>query len=100
MRIAEHAVLVIGGGSTGLMLAAELALAGADVAVIERRTNQGLEGSRAGGLLPRTIELLDQRGVAERIVSQGQKHLIAMFGGVALSTNDLPSRHNYWSAGP
>jgi 2-polyprenyl-6-methoxyphenol hydroxylase-like FAD-dependent oxidoreductase len=33
----EHAVIVVGGGPTGLMLAGELALAGVDVAIVERR---------------------------------------------------------------
>ncbi|NNC24977.1 FAD-dependent oxidoreductase, partial [Salinisphaera sp. USBA-960] len=67
----EHAVAIIGGGPTGLMLAAELALAGIDVAVVERRANQGLTGSRAGGLHSRTIEVLDQRGIAGRFLAEG-----------------------------
>jgi len=49
------------------MLAAELALAGVDVAVVERRASQELAGSRAGGLHARTIEVLDQRGSAEPV---------------------------------
>ena len=67
----EHAVVIAGGGPTGLMLAAELALARVDVAVVERRESQELAGSRAGGLHARTIEVLDQRGIAERFLSQG-----------------------------
>jgi len=70
----EHAVVIAGGGPTGLMLAGELALAGVDVAIVERRDNQNLAGSRAGGLHARTIELLDQRGIAERFLSQGRVH--------------------------
>jgi 2-polyprenyl-6-methoxyphenol hydroxylase-like FAD-dependent oxidoreductase len=46
----EHAVVIAGGGPTGLMLAGELALAGVDVAIVERRASQDLPGSRAGGL--------------------------------------------------
>ena len=46
----EHGVVIVGGGPTGLMLAAELALAGVDVAIVERRASQDLPGSRAGGL--------------------------------------------------
>ncbi len=90
----EHAVVVAGGGPTGLMLAAELALAGVDVAIVERRANQDLEGRRAGGLLARTIEVLDQRGIADRFVSQGQQHQVSMFTG-ARFMSDLPTRHNY-----
>lgn len=54
-----HAVVIAGGGPTGLMLAGELALAGADVAIVERRASQDVTGSRAGGLHSRTIEVLD-----------------------------------------
>ena len=57
----EHAVAIAGGGPTGLMLAGELALAGVDVAIVERRDSQDLAGLRAGGLHARTIEVLDQR---------------------------------------
>ena len=74
MRVAntEHAVVIVGGGPTGLMLAGELALAGVDVAIVERRASQEIVGSRAGGLHARTIEVLDQRGIAERFISQGK----------------------------
>lgn len=90
----EHAVVIAGGGPTGLMLAAELMLAGVDVAIVERRPNQDLEGMRALGIHGRTIELLDQRGVAERFISEGQKHQASMFTG-ARFMSDLPTRHNY-----
>ncbi len=91
----EHAVVVAGGGPTGLMLAGELALAGVDVAIVERRPDQSLVGARAGGLHARTIEVLDQRGIADRFVSQGQKHPAAGFAMVPLDISDVPSRHNY-----
>jgi 3-(3-hydroxy-phenyl)propionate hydroxylase len=90
----EHAVVIAGGGPTGLMLAAELALAGVDVAIVERRGSQELIGSRAGGMHSRTIEVLDQRGVAERFVSQGQMHQVVHFH-VPLDIADFPTRHNY-----
>jgi 3-(3-hydroxy-phenyl)propionate hydroxylase len=92
--MSEHGVVIAGGGPTGLMLAAELALGGVDVAVIERRPNQDLEGRRAGGLLSRTLEVLDQRGVAERFIAEGQQHGVSMFTG-AKFTGDLPTRHDY-----
>ena len=90
----RHAVVIAGGGPTGLLLAAELALAGIDVAIVERRTNQDLEGSRAGGLHSRTIELLDQRGVADRFIAQGQVHPVLHFQ-IPLDISDFPTRHNY-----
>lgn len=77
------------------MLAGELALAGVDVAIVERRANQDLAGSRAGGLHSRTIEVLDQRGIADRFLSQGQKAQVAGFAGVRLDISDFPTRHNY-----
>src|ERR687897_269132 len=91
----EHAVVIAGGGPTGLMLAAELALAGVDVAIVERRASQALAGSRAGGLHSRTIEVLDQRGIADRFISQGQVVQVAGFAGIALDISDFPTRHNY-----
>src|SRR5947207_11490179 len=93
--MAEHAVVVAGGGPTGLMLAGELALAGIDVAIVERRTSQDLIGSRAGGLHSRTIEVLDQRGIADRFLSQGQLAQVAGFAWIRLDISDFPTRHNY-----
>src|SRR5438034_5315376 len=91
----EHAVVIAGGGPTGLMLAGELALAGVDVAVVERRPSQALAGSRAGGLQSRTIEVLDQRGIADRFLSDGQKAQVAGFASVRLDISDFPTRHPY-----
>lgn len=91
----DHAVVIAGGGPTGLMLAAELALAQVDVAVVERRENQDLASSRAGGLHARTIEVLDQRGVAERFLSQGQIAQVAGFSYIPLDIRDFPTRHAY-----
>jgi 2-polyprenyl-6-methoxyphenol hydroxylase-like FAD-dependent oxidoreductase len=89
-----HAVVIAGGGPTGLMLAGELALAGVDVAIVERRTSQDLVGSRAGGLHSRTIEVLDQRGIADRFLSQGEVFQVVQFH-VPLDISDFPTRHNY-----
>ncbi len=92
---AEHAVVIVGGGPTGLMLAGELALAGVDVAIVERREKQELAGSRAGGLHSRAIEVLDQRGIAERFISQGKTYPVVYFNAIALDISDFPTRHNY-----
>ena len=93
--VAERAVVVAGGGPTGLVLAAELALAGIDVAIVERRVSQDLIGSRAGGLHSRTIEILDQRGIADRFLSQGQRAQVAGFSQIRLDISDFPTRHPY-----
>jgi 2-polyprenyl-6-methoxyphenol hydroxylase-like FAD-dependent oxidoreductase len=91
----EHAVVIAGGGPTGLMLAGELALAGIDVAIVERRASQDLPGSRAGGLQSRTIEVLDQRGIADRFLSEGQLAQVQSFGGSPLDISDFPTRYNH-----
>lgn len=90
-----HAVVIAGGGPAGMMLAAELALAGIDVALVERRPNHILVGSRAGGFHARTIEVLDQRGVAERFLAEGQVAQATMFGTTVLDMSDFPTRHPY-----
>ena len=95
MHDATHEVVIAGGGPTGLMLAGELALARVDVAIVERRETQDVDGVRAGGLHARTIEILDQRGIGDRFVSQGQTMQIASFGSVPLDISDFPTRHNY-----
>ncbi|HVM18493.1 MAG TPA: FAD-dependent monooxygenase, partial [Egibacteraceae bacterium] len=91
----EHAVVIAGGGPTGLMLAGELALAGVDVIIIERRTSQDLDGSRAGGLHARSIEVLDQRGIADRFLAEGQRHPSVGYAGIPLDISDFPTRHPY-----
>ncbi|MEA3075418.1 MAG: 3-(3-hydroxy-phenyl)propionate hydroxylase [Actinomycetota bacterium] len=91
----EHGVVIAGGGPTGLMLAGELALAGVDVVVVERRTSQDVDGSRAGGLHSRTIEVLDQRGIAERFLAPGYVVQALGYGGLQLDISDFPTRHNY-----
>ena len=91
----EHAVVVAGGGPTGLMLAGELALAGVDVVIVERRTSQDVDGRRAGGLHSRTIEVLDQRGIAERFLSVGLVMQTQGFAGIPLDISDFPTRHNH-----
>ncbi len=91
----EHAVVVAGGGPTGMMLAAELALARVDVAIVEQRRDHVLVGSRAGGFHSRTIEVLDQRGVADRFLAEGNAVQALMIGATVLDMSDFPTRHPY-----
>ena len=91
----ERAVVIAGGGPTGLMLAGELALAGIDVAIVERRASQDLPGSRAGGLHSRTIEIIDQRGIADRFLAEGQVAKSGSSPGSRLDIGDFPTRHPY-----
>ena len=93
--MAEHTVVVAGAGPTGMMLAAELTLAGVDVAIVERRANADIIGSRAGGLQARTLEVLDQRGIADRFLARGQAMQVAGFAHIRLDISDFPTRHNY-----
>ncbi len=93
--MSEHAVVIAGGGPTGMMLAAELALAKVDVTVVERRPDHVLVGSRAGGFHSRTIEVLDQRGIADRFLAEGQVAQASMIGTIVLDMSDFPTRHPY-----
>ena len=89
----EHSVVIAGAGPTGLMLAGELALAGVDVVVVERRASQAVDGSRAGGLHSRSLEVLDQRGIVDRFLAAGQTMQIAGFVGIRMDIGDFPTRH-------
>jgi 3-(3-hydroxy-phenyl)propionate hydroxylase len=91
----ERAVVIAGSGPTGLMLGAELALAGVDVAIVERRASRDVEGSRAAGMHSRTIEVLDQRGIADRFLSEGITRQTVHYSGIFMDISDFPTRHNY-----
>jgi len=94
MTIRDAEILIAGAGPTGLMLAAELALAGVGMAIVEKRASQDA-GLRAGDLHSPTIEVFDQRGIADCFLSQGQVAQVAGFAGVPLDISDFPTRHNY-----
>ena len=95
MTGSEDSVVIAGAGPTGFMLAAELALGGVDAMVLERRPSPEIDGSRAGGLHSRTIEVLDQRGVAERFLAEGEPVQVSSFAGVRLDLSGFPTRHDY-----
>src|SRR5690349_21243690 len=93
MTDTEHEVLIAGGGPTGMMLAAELTLAGVDVAIVERRARAELGDSRAGGLQARALEVFDLRGIGDRFLAEGQTAQVHSFGLARLDISDFPTRH-------
>jgi 3-(3-hydroxy-phenyl)propionate hydroxylase len=95
MTTTEHAVVIAGGGPTGMMLAAELKLANVNVAIVEPRDRRDLDSSRSGGLHARTIEVFDQRGIADRFLSEGKEAQVVGFALTSLDISDFPTRHPY-----
>ncbi|MDQ8044628.1 MAG: FAD-dependent monooxygenase [Patulibacter sp.] len=93
-------VIVVGGGPTGMVLAAELALGGVDVLLVERRADQSMPGSRAGGMHARTLEMFDQRGIVERFLAAGEPTQTHMFGPILLDLAGVPTPHPYGLALP
>jgi len=95
MPLTHHAVVIVGAGPTGLMLAAELKLAGIDVAIIERRSDRELVGTRARGINARSLEVLDQRGIVGRFLAAGYTAQVYGFAHARLDISDFPTRHPY-----
>ncbi|MER5447581.1 rifampin monooxygenase [Streptomyces sp. NPDC002764] len=88
--------VIAGGGPTGLMLAAELRLHGVRVVVLEKEPKP-TEVVRALGLHARSIEVMDQRGLADRFLALGRTHpLGGFFAGIAKpSPERLDTTHPY-----
>ncbi|MGI5336516.1 monooxygenase [Streptomyces sp. CA-181903] len=89
-------VMVVGAGPTGLMLACELASAGVRTRILERRTEPQRD-SRALSLHPRSVELMDQRGLLDRFLPLGRTVPGWHFAGLRtrLDFGALDSRHGY-----
>ncbi|MDN3548588.1 FAD-dependent monooxygenase [Mucilaginibacter aquaedulcis] len=68
-------VLIIGAGPTGLTLACELARRNIQVRIIERSAEYP-NGSRAKGLQPRSLEVMDDLGIADELLAAGSTDLI------------------------
>ena len=96
----HHQVVVVGAGPAGMMLGAELTLAGVDVVVLDRRPTIELESPRSRGLHSRTLEVLDQRGIADRFIDAGTPAQVQAFAGTPLDISDFPTRHPYGLALP
>ncbi|GHD31304.1 FAD-dependent oxidoreductase [Streptomyces violarus] len=96
MGFAVIDVIIVGGGPTGMMLAAELRLHGVHVVVLERLAEPTGQ-SRALGIHVRSIELMDQRGLLERFLSLGRKYETGgFFAGITTSWPDrLDTAHSY-----
>src|SRR5689334_16390057 len=88
------AIVIVGGGPTGLMLACELRLCGVDTLVIERLAGPSGE-SRAGGIHARTMEILDMRGMLEPFLAEGRPLPRGHFAGIPLDFSGLPTRYPF-----
>ncbi|NQX10245.1 FAD-dependent monooxygenase [Microbacteriaceae bacterium VKM Ac-2855] len=90
-------VIIGGGGPTGVMLAAELRLHGVGVLVLEK-DQEPSPAVRSLGLHPRSIEILDQRGLLEGFLAAGRRYpaAIGSFAGIAAAHPvDLDTSHGY-----
>jgi 2-polyprenyl-6-methoxyphenol hydroxylase-like FAD-dependent oxidoreductase len=66
------AILVVGAGPTGLMMAAELALHGVKCRIIDKEAAPS-DKSKALAIHARTLEVLESLGIADEFVTQGHK---------------------------
>jgi 2-polyprenyl-6-methoxyphenol hydroxylase-like FAD-dependent oxidoreductase len=77
-------VLIAGAGPVGLLLAAELSRDGADVLLIERRTERSFF-CKALGVTPRTLEIFDDLGMVQDAIDAG-----GWLGGVTSFDDGVP----------
>jgi 2-polyprenyl-6-methoxyphenol hydroxylase-like FAD-dependent oxidoreductase len=74
LAMTQTDVLVVGAGPTGLTLACDLARRGVAVRIVDRAP-EFPRGSRGKGLSPRSLEVFDDLGVADRLLTSGTTHL-------------------------
>jgi 2-polyprenyl-6-methoxyphenol hydroxylase-like FAD-dependent oxidoreductase len=88
-------VVVVGAGPTGLMLASDLARAGVDCTILERRAEE-TNLTRAFAVHARTLEMLDARGLADDLVATGARvGALRLFGKLEVDLSRLPTRFPY-----
>lgn len=89
-------VIVVGAGPTGLLLAGDLAAAGVDVTLVERRPHRVSNLSRAFAVHARTLEQLDARGLADELEAVGRPtDRGRLFGRLTIRFDTLPSRFRH-----
>lgn len=88
----HHQVVIVGAGPTGLLLAGDLAQAGIDVAVLEKRDGES-NLTRAFAVHARTLEVLDMRGIAEDLIESGKPvSRVGLTERLGIEMSTLPTR--------
>lgn len=100
MTTPHAGVLIVGAGPTGLLLAGDLARAGVDVTILERRQDES-NLTRAFVVHARTLELLDARGIADELIETGKTvGVMQLIGSLDLDLSHLPTRFPYLLSTP
>jgi 2-polyprenyl-6-methoxyphenol hydroxylase-like FAD-dependent oxidoreductase len=90
----SDAVIVVGAGPVGLMLACELGLAGIQVIVVEQRSEPRAD-SPGAAINSTVVELLEQRGLMDSLRENGFEFPQAHFAHIWLDPTGLRERHEY-----